>query len=136
MEIATATDFRIIQNNAYVHSVHAMIGASPGWGGGRRLTDIIGRKHALRMLGTSVRIDANEALEIGLCDEISENKNELISQAEQLLRPYIDQRFPRSVQGVKRVVSSYQSESNQVERSVFESRWLGEDNKQALEGIL
>lgn len=134
LELATSTDFRIIQTDAYLHSVHAMIGASPGWGGGRRLRSIVGRREALRILGTSVRVDASEALRIGLCDEIVDDSNVLISRAEEFIRPYLDQRFPKSVQGVKRIVSadSLGQQNGDIERAVFESRWLGEDNKIAL----
>ena len=157
LELATSTDFRIIQSDAYLHSVHAMIGgmytrihhvtsnisqqqqhitAAPGWGGGKRLTSIVGRREALRILGTSERIDANEALRIGLCDEIVDDKSLLISRAEELIRPYLDQRFPGSVQGAKRVVSVDPLDENDVERAVFESRWLGEDNQLALGKVL
>ena len=67
-------------------------------------------------MGTSERIDANEALRIGLCDEIVDDKNLLISRAEELIRPYLDQRFPGSVQGAKRVVSADPLDENDVER--------------------
>ena len=44
-----------------------------GWGGTQRLPRLIGRASALEMFFTAGRIDANEALRIGLVDAIAED---------------------------------------------------------------
>lgn len=41
-------DFRVIAENAYIHFVHAKMAVTPGWGGGTRLTRIVGRRAALQ----------------------------------------------------------------------------------------
>ena len=45
-EMMTIADFRImpLNDSIFIEFVHAKLGASPGWGGARRLTSIVGRK--------------------------------------------------------------------------------------------
>ncbi len=128
----------LIQKN-YIQSVHARIGASPGWGGANRLTALIGRRNALRMLGTSCAVHAEEALSMGLIDEVLPNSNssstafeEDISAGISFLQPWLQQRYPGSVRGIKRIVASPENTRAAVEARVFASRWFGPDNKAAL----
>ena len=60
---------------AYISFVHASKGASPGWGGGSRLVNIIGRQHALQLLATSLKISPKKGLEIGLIDLIASEED-------------------------------------------------------------
>ena len=50
--------------------IHASLGASPGWGGAYRLQSIVGRSAALRLLGTSVKVKPEQALAMGLVDQV------------------------------------------------------------------
>ena len=47
------------------------MGVSTGWGGGARLTGIVGRKAALRLLAWSPNVTAREGLAIGLLDDVA-----------------------------------------------------------------
>ena len=47
------------------------LGIIPGWGGTQRLPRIVGKAKALDMILFSKKIDAQEALEIGLVNQIS-----------------------------------------------------------------
>lgn len=47
------------------------MGVSTGWGGGARLTGIVGRRTALRLLAWSPNVTAAEALSIGLLDAVA-----------------------------------------------------------------
>jgi enoyl-CoA hydratase/carnithine racemase len=40
----------------------------------------VGRQKALRLLATSAKVSASEALELGLIDEIVENSNDSINE--------------------------------------------------------
>ena len=51
------------------------LGIIPGWGGTQRLPLIIGKAKALDMILFSKKIDAKEALEIGLVNQISSPEN-------------------------------------------------------------
>ena len=70
-ELSTACDFRIFAEDATWRMVHVKMGVVPGWGGGQRIVKLIGRQHALRLLGTAAPVGASEALAIGLADAVS-----------------------------------------------------------------
>lgn len=146
-ELSTTCDWRIVNTESYIQFVHAKIGASPGWGGASRLINIVGRQQALRLLGTSERIDANGMLRIGLADKIIsiEPGNVLSSQYEDdiqhaldYLKPYIEQQpYISSVRGIKSIIAA--SESNtiaSIEKQIFQRQWASHDNKHAISTFL
>ena len=70
-ELSTACDHRVAGgDDVAVRFVHASMGLVPGWGGAGRLTGLVGRTAALRLLTTARRCGAQEALRIGLVDEV------------------------------------------------------------------
>ena len=90
-ELATATDFRVFAAGARMAFVHARMGISPGWGGGARLVDLVGRAHALRLLALGTKVDADGAMALGLCDAVSDEGESAAAAAERvLLRPALD----------------------------------------------
>lgn len=144
-EMSTIGDFRIMADKTgsgkanFIQFVHARIGASPGWGGGGRLTNIVGRRHALRLLGTSMRTSAEEALSIGLVDMIHHREQKSADEAIlDFLRPYLEQPYPKSVRAMKRIVRAVEPAVNplaqQMELKQFSERWQSKDNIMALMG--
>ena len=136
LELATATDYRIVvkKKEIYLQSVHAKIGAAPGWGGLSRTVDIIGRKDALTMYGTSQRVSAELGAELGLVDHIEEynGKEEdfddyCSSASRSFLDPFLSQPYHGSIRGIKSTVAA-----PEVEGCVFEERWMGPDMQDAL----
>jgi enoyl-CoA hydratase/carnithine racemase len=73
LELALACHFRIMKNdpNATLGLTELDLGIIPGWGGTQRLPRLIGRAKALEMILFSKKIDAREALKIGLVDQLS-----------------------------------------------------------------
>jgi ethylmalonyl-CoA/methylmalonyl-CoA decarboxylase len=67
-ELAIATDFRLMAENARIQFVQAKRGLSPGWGGAARLVQIAGRTRALSLLARAEPIAPQSALECGLVD--------------------------------------------------------------------
>ena len=124
-EMATVADFRVMSKTAHIRFVHARLGLSPGWGGGARLREIVGRDHALRMLAGALKVDATTALAWGLVDAVCE-PGEAESAAMALLQPYM--RLPRaSVRGAKQLIANPESEGE-----VFRSLWGGPAMRAAL----
>ncbi len=130
---------------SFVQFVHAKIGASPGWGGARRLTQIVGRKEALRLCAASIPIRAKEAVNVGFVDGTVPSSTgtaspstdeEHLSAGVAFLQPYLAQPFPGSVRAIKTTIAAVEhcgvEESRQVELDMFESRWFGPDNQSAL----
>lgn len=71
-ELVTACHFRIASSAASFSFRQAANGITTGWGGGFRLLNLLGRSTGLRLLLTSEKIDAAEALRIGFIDEVVE----------------------------------------------------------------
>lgn len=72
-DLALACNVRIASPNALFSHPGANLGIMTGWGGTQRLPRIVGEAAALEMFLTAKRVDANEALKIGLIKKISEN---------------------------------------------------------------
>jgi ethylmalonyl-CoA/methylmalonyl-CoA decarboxylase len=70
-ELVTCCDFRVMATDATVRFVHATLGLSPGWGGGGRLTRLVGRRRALRLLAGAERLGAQRALDWGVADALT-----------------------------------------------------------------
>ncbi len=64
------------------------MGVTPGWGGGGRLINIIGKTKSLRILGASELLTGQRAYDIGYADIIAEN-GETLSKSKEFLDPYI-----------------------------------------------
>jgi len=73
LDLALACDKRIASPNAVFSHPGANLGIVTGWGGTQRLPRLVGEAKALEIFLTAKRVDAVEALRIGLIDKISEN---------------------------------------------------------------
>jgi enoyl-CoA hydratase/carnithine racemase len=63
-------DFRFLAEDARVGQPEILLGLIPGAGGTQRLARIVGYQRAKEMVLTGRQIDAGEALEIGLADQV------------------------------------------------------------------
>lgn len=69
-ECALACDFRIAVASAKLGQPESRLGLVPGWGGTQRLAKLIGPARAKRLMFSGEQISADEALKIGLIDEV------------------------------------------------------------------
>jgi len=70
-EVALASDIRIAAENASMGLTEARLAIIPGGGGTQRLPRIVGVAKAKELIFTGRRVDANEALEIGLVNKVT-----------------------------------------------------------------
>jgi len=70
LELAMACDIRIASDRATLGQTEINIGIIPGGGGSQRLPRLVGLGNALKLTLTGDRIDATEALRVGLVDEV------------------------------------------------------------------
>jgi enoyl-CoA hydratase len=70
MELALACDIRLASTQAKFGQPEVNLGIIPGGGGTQRLPRIIGLGHALRLILTGDMIPAEEALKLGLVEEV------------------------------------------------------------------
>lgn len=75
LDLALSCKKRIAAPNAIFCHPGANLGIMTGWGGTQRLPGLIGEARALEMFLTAKRVGAEEALKIGLIDEIRESLN-------------------------------------------------------------
>jgi E-phenylitaconyl-CoA hydratase len=104
MEIALACDIRIASTAAVFALSEVRIGSIPGAGGTQRLPRAVGSSNAMLMLLTGDRVDAAEALRIGLVSKVV-SADELLPAAQQIASR-IAQNAPLSVRAIKRLVYS------------------------------
>jgi enoyl-CoA hydratase/carnithine racemase len=107
LELALSCHFRIMVDDpkATIGLTELNLGIIPGWGGTQRLPRVIGKARALDMILFSKRIDAKEALSIGLINQISTKEklmDDAIAFAEALAK-----RPPLAVGAVLEAVSAY-----------------------------
>jgi len=107
LELALSCHFRIMIDDpkATVGLTELNLGIIPGWGGTQRLTRIVGKAKALDMILFSKRIDAKEALSIGLINQVS-TKDKLMDDAIAFAE-VLAKRPPLAVGAVLRAVSTF-----------------------------
>lgn len=69
-ELMQACDVRIAHENAKIGQPEINLGIMPGGGGTQRLPRLVGEGHAMRLILTGDLIDAAEAADIGLVEEV------------------------------------------------------------------
>jgi enoyl-CoA hydratase/carnithine racemase len=74
-EVALASDIRIASENASMGLTEARLAIIPGGGGTQRLPRIIGVAKAKELIFTGRRVNAKEALEIGLVNKVTSPEN-------------------------------------------------------------
>ena len=70
-ELTLACDFRIIEQGAQIGFPQSRLGILPGWNGISRLVPLIGRAAAAKLLFDGRRINAEQALTIGLATAVA-----------------------------------------------------------------
>src|SRR6266571_5704529 len=73
MDMALACDYRIAAPNAVFGHRGASLGVMTGWGGTQRLPRLIGKARAMQMFLLAEMVKAEEALRIGLVDQICDD---------------------------------------------------------------
>lgn len=71
-ELVTACDLRVAERGIQLSFRQARMGLSTGWGGTTRLMHLVGVGAAKRLLLTGLPCEAEEALRIGLVDELTD----------------------------------------------------------------
>jgi enoyl-CoA hydratase/carnithine racemase len=73
IDLALACRRRIAAPNAIFGHRGASLGLITGWGGTQRLPGLVGRARALQMFLAAEKLDADQALQIGLIDAIADD---------------------------------------------------------------
>jgi len=102
MELALACDIRVASANAQFGQSEVRVGSIPAAGGTQRLPRTVGQSDAMLMMLTGDRIDANEALRIGLVSRVVQ-QDQLLATAS-AIATRIAENAPLAVRAIKRLV--------------------------------
>ena len=86
LELAMGCDMRVAAPGIKLGATEIKFGGIPGGGGTQRLPKLVGYGRAMMMMLTGDTIDAEEALRIGLVNEVAPSKEELMDTAMELAR--------------------------------------------------
>lgn len=103
LEIAMGCDIRILSSRAKVGLPEARLGIIPGYGGTVRLPKCVSLGMAKKMIFTAAHITAEEALRIGLAEEVTEP--EMLMKRAREMAEEIAKNAPLSVRAVKRLIN-------------------------------
>ena len=122
-EFLLTADYRIATTAAQFALPETGIGILPGAGGTSELSRVVGPNQALRLGMTGERIDAAEALRIGLVDEVFDTAAEALKRAESLAE-LAARRSPTAVgafkQGVLASLSMAEDQRTELEARSYE----------------
>ncbi|KAJ1540470.1 enoyl CoA hydratase domain-containing protein 1 [Cladochytrium tenue] len=135
-ELATACDLRVMGPEASVQFLQVQMGVVPGWQGGTRLTQLLGRSKALTLLAGSERLSALAALSLGYASRVAGEGQTAAEAATEMLDSWASKGYASAIRGVKSTVHAADeglvSEALAAERDMFKGLWGGPDNLEAI----
>ena len=102
-ELALACDIRVASEKAIFGLPEVTIGLYPGWGGTQRLPRIIGTGKAKELIFTGDRINAEDALRVGLVNKVVPH-DELLERCVEMAKKIISN-APIAVKQAKKVIN-------------------------------
>ncbi|WP_028390765.1 enoyl-CoA hydratase [Bacillus cihuensis] len=134
LELALACDIRLASTTAKMGLTETSLGIIPGAGGTQRLPRIVGVSIAKELIFTAKRIDAEEALKLGLVNKITE-ADQLMNIAYELACE-ISRNAPLSLRAAKKAINegmdSDLARGLEVERNCYDTII---ESKDRLEGL-
>lgn len=126
-ELLLVADWIVAAPASRVGFVQGRLGVSPGWGGGRRLVERLGSRLARLELAMAKLRVAEEALAVGLVDEVVADGDALDRARD--LAEQVAARAPVALAAALQVGAGVDAEE---ERAAFLSLWGGPAHRQAL----
>ena len=131
-EIAMSCDFRICSDNAVFGQPEVGLGITPGFGGTQRLARLVGPGMAKQLVYTARNIKADEALRIGLVNQVT-TQEDLLPTAKKLAA-VIAGNAPIAVRACKKAINDgLQQDMDQAvvtEENLFGSCFETEDQRE------
>ncbi|WP_270886628.1 enoyl-CoA hydratase/isomerase family protein [Pedococcus sp. 5OH_020] len=130
-EVALACDFRVAGRNAKLGQPEILLGIIPGAGGTQRLARLVGPARAKELIFSGRFVDAQEALAIGLVDEVVEAED-VYAAAKARLAPYVDgpaYAIAAAKEAIDRGVEVDLETGLEIERMLFSSLFATKDRE-------
>lgn len=133
-ELALACDWAVASDNAMFGQPEVQLGVIPGFGGTQRLPRRVGPAMALDLMTTGRKIDASEALRIGLVNQVM-SQAELDDYAEKLAGQLAGN-GPRAVGAAKSAVYDGMEQdvdsALKLEQSLFALCFAGDEQQEGM----
>ena len=138
LELAMGADFRYLAEDARVGQPEILLGLIPGAGGTQRLTRIVGYQRAKEMIFSGRQVDAEEAMAIGLADEVFP-AGELLERAMEAAREWATAPT-RAIAAAKKALNSGAGlpvdRGLLVEREAFNESFKTEDAREGVAAFI
>lgn len=132
-EMALACDIRVAEASTQIGFPQSRLGILPGWDGTQRLLNTVGRSAASRLLFSGTRISAQQALAIGLIDEVVAD-GAVLARALELASTFSEV-APQSLGAIKQSLKAADSagaaQARIGARESFARLWFTEDHAEA-----
>lgn len=132
-ELALACDLRFAGDWAKLGQPEIRLGIIPGFGGTRRLARLVGRGKALELILSGERIDAREALRLGMVERVY-LAEELMPRTMEFARGLSGLSL-RALEAVKAAMAT-EDPGLTKEQSLFAQLFNGTDPKEGMEAFL
>ena len=137
-ELALACDYRVAGERAVFGQPEILLGTIPGGGGTQRLARAVGASRAKEMSITGRQVKSEEALRIGLADEVVANEllhDRALDLAAEVARgPVLSQAFAK--QAIDRGLSASLADGLQIERDLFVESFRTNDSQVGVQSFL
>jgi enoyl-CoA hydratase len=131
-ELSLACDIRYASPRAKLGQPEINLGIVPGWGGTQRLARVCGLAVAKDLIFTGRMVDAEEALRIGLVNEIADPVLDRALETAALLATKSPVALRAAKQLVNRALAGDHEENLEAEADAFGELFATEDTKEGL----
>ena len=138
LEVALACDIRIAGESASLGLPEARVGLLPCAGGTQMLANLVGEGWASRIILCGESVSANQALKIGLVEEVVPTE-ELLARAIKLAKQ-VERQSPGAVEQCKRLLKKTRSQTAEqiyaAEHEAFVGLFSTEDQQEGVNAFL
>jgi enoyl-CoA hydratase len=137
-EMALACHVRIASENAKMGQPEVKLGLIPGYGGTQRLSRLVGKGKAMELILTGKIISAQEALDIGLVNQVVPQE-ELLAVCESLAKEMTANgplALAYGIEAINRGLDMALGEGLRLEAELFGKTCASEDSKEGTQAFL
>lgn len=132
-EVFIAGDYRIMSLDAHLRFAQVSLALCTGWGGARRLAQIVGQSKGLALLLEGIKLSSESCLDLNLCHRVSMSPSALVD-ALQWLQGFCE--TPQALMGVKSLLKDESApEIDEREQLIFPNLWKGDEHWQAVSRV-
>jgi enoyl-CoA hydratase len=119
LELAMSCHFRLASDNAKLGLPEVTLGVIPGYGGTQRLAQLVGKGRAMEMIMTAKMVNAEEALNYGLVNQVT-SQEELLAACKKIALKIVKNSPVAIASAIRAVNAGYTDGVNGFETEIEE----------------